>query len=417
MATMTFPTGSKKRRRLRAADFKGIDRRRGGSLSIYDLAIMGLPTQQERFALTKTLAALVDEFGLALGREVMLHDGAMVAGRNKHAAFAATYFGGEGKLDLEAAQDLVRSSAPIIPTVGPTQDFATVIPSFLHTLNGLRRRADDPTQIELAVALLECVGLLRRQRRVFVSYRRVESRAAAMQLHDLLSAKVFDVFLDTHDIRPGEPFLDAIWHRLCDSDVMVMLDTPTYFESKWTRQEIGRARAKEIHVLRVVWPDHRPNMLTDMSETIYLEQADLEAAGGPITQQVADRIVLAVEGLRSRSIASRYMSITGRLRAEVEKIGGTVEGIGAHRAISIRLLDGKRVWAYPVVGVPTAELLNDVADKARRADQQETPVLVYDHVGIRDGWAEHLNWLDQNIRAVKAIKVFEAGWVLAGWGD
>jgi hypothetical protein len=36
----------------------------------------------------------------------------------------------------------------------------------------------------------------------------------------------------------------------------VMLDTPTYFESKWTRQELGRARAKEIHVLRVVWPDH-----------------------------------------------------------------------------------------------------------------------------------------------------------------
>src|SRR3546814_4229054 len=46
--------------------------------------------------------------------------------------------------------------------------------------------------------------LFRSQRRVFVSYRRVESRAAALQLHDLLASRGFDVFLDTRDIRPGD---------------------------------------------------------------------------------------------------------------------------------------------------------------------------------------------------------------------
>jgi hypothetical protein len=119
---------------------------------------------------------------------------------------------------------------------------------------------------------------------------------------------------------------------------MVMLDTPTYFDSKWTRQEIGRARAKEIQVLRVVWPEHKPNKLTDMSETIYLEQSEMRGSDGPIIDKTAHDIVLAVENLRSRSIASRYMSITGKLRAAVEMIGGSIEGIGAHRAISIRLL-------------------------------------------------------------------------------
>ena len=72
----------------------------------------------------------------------------------------------------------------------------------------------------------------------------------------------------------------------------------------------------------------------------------------------ADQIVLATESLRSRSIASRYMSITGKLRADVERIGATVEGIGAHRAIAVRLPDDRKIWAYPVVGVPTAEILN-----------------------------------------------------------
>src|SRR3546814_3825380 len=129
-------------------------------------------------------------------------------------------------------------------------------------------------------------------------------------------------------------------------------------------------------LLRVIWPEHTPNKLTDLAETIYLDPKELEGPDGPIVAQTADTIVLEVERLRSRSIASRYMSITGKLRADVEKIGASVAGIGAHRAVAVRLLDGEKIWAYPIVGIHTAEILNDVADKARRAGQQEIPVLV-----------------------------------------
>lgn len=384
-------------------------------MSLYELAILGSAAPDQRETLTASLRGLVEDFGLVLGDDVLVHDGATVAGRDKRAAFAAVYFGGAEPTDLEAARELVRASAPLIPTVAPDGDFGHEVPHFLQLANGLKRRNDDPEMTGLAAALLQCVGLLRRQRRVFVSYRRVESRAAALQLHDLLSARGFDVFLDTHDIRPGDPFQDVLWHRLVDSDVMVMLDTPGYFDSRWTRQEIGRARAKDIQVLRVVWPEHTPSKLTDMAETIYLDAAELEGPDGPVAALVADAIVLRVERLRSRSIAARYMSITGKLRADVEKIGASVEGVGAHRAIAVRLLGDRKVWAYPIVGIPTAEILNDVSEKARRADQREVPVLVYDHVGIRDAWSAHLQWLDEQIRTVRAIKVSEAGWTLAAW--
>lgn len=68
-----------------------------------------------------------------------------------------------------------------------------------------------------------------------------------------------------------------------------------------------------------------------------------------------------------------------------------------------------------MVGIPTAELLNDVAEKARRADQTEIPILIYDHVGISDAWINHLKWLDDNITAVRAIKSSEVSWQLAAW--
>lgn len=384
-------------------------------MGLYELAILGAVTSAERDVLTTTIGEMVEEFGLALDADVILHNGASISGRDKHAAFAAVYFGGDKHPDLEVVLELIRASAPVIPSIGPGVDFGAAIPSALHAANGLRRRDDDLNMSELAAALLECVGLLRQQRRVFVSYRRTESRAAALQLHDVLSARGFDVFLDTHDIRPGDPFQDVLWHRLVDSDVMVMLDTPTYFESRWTRQEISRARAKDIQVLRVVWPEHTPNKLTDLSETLYLETSELAGADGPIIDSTAEAIALRVERLRSRSIAARYMAITGKLRADVEKIGAKIEGIGAHRAVAVRLVDDRRLWAYPVVGVPTAEILYDVADKARRANYRESPVVVYDHLGIRDAWICHLRWLDDNIRTVRAIRVSEAGWTLAAW--
>lgn len=111
------------------------------------------------------------------------------------------------------------------------------------------------------------------------------------------------------------------------------------------------------------------------------------------------------------------MSITGKLRADAQKIGASIEGIGAHRAIAVRLLDDRKIWAYPIVGVPTAEVIYDIAVKARDANQTEVPVLVYDHIGIRDAWAAHLVWLAEHIQTVRAIKVSEAGWVLAAWED
>ncbi len=384
-------------------------------MSLYELALLGDASPADRARLVGTIRQMVGDFGLEIGRDVVIYDGVSMLGRDRHAAFAAVYFGGNPDADPLAVADIVRTSTPVIPVVSTDQDFARAIPTALHFSNGMRKGAADPDMNEIAAALLECVGLLRKQRRVFVSYRRVESRSAAMQIHDFLTSRGFDVFLDTHDVRPGEPFQDVLWNRLCDSDVLVMLDTPTYFESKWTRHELGRARAKEIHVLRVVWPGHTPSKLTDLAETIYLAPADLVGADGPVTADAAERIVVAVESLRSRSIASRYLSITGKLRADVQRIGASVIGIGSHRAIAISLIDDRRIWAYPVVGIPTAEVFNDIVVKASRADQLGTPILVYDHVGISRSWANHLQWLDDNIRSVRAIKASEAGWALAAW--
>lgn len=386
-------------------------------MGIYEFAILGNTTSEQRENLTKSIEEMASEFDLCVGDHVRIYNSETVIERNRSAAFTAVYFGGSPQVDIETAQSIYNESVPIIPVVSNLELFSSHIPEFLQPTNGYCLNGQDPDMKELAALMMECVGLLRRQRRVFVSYRRTESRDVALQMYDVLTEKGFDVFLDTHDIRPGELFQDALWHKLCDSDVLIMLDTPTYFESRWTREEIGRARAKEIHVLRVVWPNHIPNKMADLSETIYLDNEDLENDSGPLTNKIIDEIALRVESIRSRSIAARYMSITGRLRAEVERIGASFEGVGAHRAIAIRLIDDRKLWLYPVVGIPTAETLNDIAMKAQSNASTEAPVLVYDDLGIRKAWCDHLQWLNENIKAVRGLKVTHAGWELAGWEE
>lgn len=385
-------------------------------MGIYEFAILGSITPEEKQCLINSIEQMASEFDLHVGNEVKIYDAETANLRNKSSSFTAVYFGGSHLIDIDIAKLIYAESVPIIPVVKHLDQFSNCIPDFLKATNGYCLNAQDPEMKELASLLMECVGLLRRQRRVFVSYRRIESRDAALQIHDLLIGKGFDVFLDTHDIRPGEPFQDILWHKLCDSDVLIMLDTPTYFESKWTREEIGRARAKEIHVLRVVWPNHEPNKMADLSETIYLNSDDLESNIGPLTTKKIDEIALKLESIRSRSIAARYMSITGRLRADVERIGAKFEGVGAHRAIAVRLIDDRKIWLYPVVGVPTAETLNDIAIKAK-SNINEVPVLVYDDIGIRKSWSDHLQWLDDNIKSVRGLKITQAAWALAGWEE
>jgi hypothetical protein len=263
---------------------------------------------------------------------------------------------------------------------------------------------------------LEVLGLLHQQRRIFISYRRSDARDAALQLHDELSSRGFDVFLDTHDIRPAQAFQEMLWHRLSDCDVTIMLDTKDYFGSKWTAQELGRSQALGVQILRVVWPDHSGSRHLTLSDTVTLGSADLDAFGR-LQPALLPVIAKRAEALRSRSIATRHLDLVGRLKSEVTRIGGQFEGIGAYRSVSLTLPLGRQLEAYPMVGVPTAEMLNDIQDKAEKAGHGRFPCLVYNHIGIRPAWIDHLRWLDEQLSSVRTLKVSDAGWELVEWDE
>jgi hypothetical protein len=379
----------------------------------YEIIVLGSPTPDQLRELKDRVREAATSFQLTMPGEIDVLVGAATASRNPKAAAVALYFGSDPAVDADKVDELEAAKVPVVPVVPEgIASFSKAVPTALHPVNACTIPADDLRLDTLASVALEIVGLLHRQRRVFVSYRRTDSRDAAVQLHDELSGRGFDVFLDTHDIRPGADFQEMLWHRLVDCDVMIVLDTKKYLDSKWTPQEIGRAQALGIQILRVVWPGHKGTAHLSLSDTIVLAKGDL--CRKRLSAAVVSEVSRRAEALRSRSIATRQLEIAGKLKVEVELIKGRFEGIGAHRAMALTLPMGKTIEAYPVVGVPTAEMLNDVHSKATKARHGRFPCLVYDHTGIRPAWLDHLSWLDGNIAGVRTLRILGAGYELIG---
>ena len=169
-----------------------------------------------------------------------------------------------------------------------------------------------------------------------------------------------------------------------------------------------------VNIFRLVFPCFKKNDATQLTAFHKLDDEDFE--GERLKTSVIARLVARIEALRARGVAARLTSMTGKLKAEIEAAGGRLEGAGAYRSVALTLKDGDRVWAYPVIGVPTANMLHDVARHAGAANQKG-PYLVYDHTGITDKWLDHLAWLDERIEGVDFMRVSDTATVLAGRGS
>lgn len=375
---------------------------------IYELALMGEPTDDQVAALGKEIDLALSAFGLRLGDEVGLNIRPRTFSPSSRTLATAAFFGSEDASAMDLSPLLSRA-IPVLPVVSSLDRVRIELPAELWPINSLAYGAAGATRV--ASALLECVGLLPRQRRIFLSYRRDEARQAALQLFDALSARLFDVFLDTHAIAPAEDFQSALWHRLCDADVLLMLDTPTYFESRWTSAEFARALAKGVAILRVEWPDMTQSIRTATTSRAELLATEIDPSTGRLADSAIERICMQVEAARSEGIAVRHVNMIGRIRNEIEAIGGQLQGIGPHKAIYLQLADGRNVVAYPTIGVPTSVNLHDATTHSRDSPS----AVVYDHVGLLPSWVKHIDWLGEHVKTARWVKACEAGWQFADW--
>lgn len=343
-----------------------------------------------------------DDFSVLRGDELL--------GRERRAPLAVIYFGHAkaNEEDSQALVDVLKDSAVVLPVVEDIASFSVNVPIQLRHINGVQIDPDDPKFERDVGTIIENFRLLRKDRRLFISYKRDDSRRIALQLYEALDARGFDVFLDTHGVPPGADFQAVLWHRLADSDVVVLLDTPNFFESRWAREELTRANATSIQVLHLLWPGRSPPAEAALSSFLALEEEDFCESNfggdGVLLDNVVKRIFVEVEALRARALASRHRYLVDAFCDEARRLGVEVD-VQPSRHIVFRGTENEG-FVMPLVGVPSARRLHEVYDALFKEESTKVVWALFDNRGLLSSTIDHLSWLNISL-PLKAVSVYD----------
>lgn len=362
----------------------------------------------------ETLNHHIDELGLVKESILEIDENNFYTEYKGNAPTFCLYFGTDSGLfkNIDLLKKLISDANLILPIVSDITEFKLQIPKELENVNGFELATRNDIE-KLVSCILEGLSLLRLSRRLFISYKRDESSTVAIQLFEQLEKNGFDVFLDTHSIRPGEPFQEELWHRMADTDVVVLLNTPGFLNSNWTTQELAKANAMSIGILQVIWPSHKRERDAELSIPLQLSESDFgnniyNEPTSYLAPNTISNIISQVESLRARSLASRQDNIITEFIASSNRIGKKVD-LQSEKFITIKRSDGKEIVVIPTIGVPQAFTYNQSEELVTRIKSKNVAgvFLLFDHRNIREKWIKHLDWLD-NYLPVKTIKIVKA---------
>jgi hypothetical protein len=364
----------------------------------------------------------VNELGDKIWERIDILEDHAAADFDKTSPVVAIWLGSSDSSDaghLATLEALLTAAKPIIPVVRDLANFKAQMPPQLHPINGLLLDDSTATLDRAINTVLEALQLLRSRRRLFVSYARKDSRGVAKQLFGSLAECGFDVFLDTHSTPAATNFQNQLWHSMVDSDLVVLLDTNGFEDSRWCRAEYERADALSIGVVRIVWPDKKIDATKDallLSLPVKLEAGDfLSGSATPnqddqLTDTAIGRIAEAVEGFRARSIAARQANLVTALQREATALN-VPAAVQSNLHIIVQKSDGrggiKRIAVIPTIGVPVSTNYHD-AFIEYDADPKdvEAQLVLYDRQGFLPHWVDHLTWLNAQL-PVKGIDITE----------
>lgn len=156
--------------------------------------------------------------------------------------------------DADSFSHLANVDYPVLPVIADAPE-AKLLPSALARFNAFQTAIWSTAWSDGLVDEVLSLGWQhRRERRVFVSYRRSDSAPVARQLYDELTRRGYLTFLDDISIPKGVDFQRELKWWLNDADVVLVLITPNFENSGWCMEEINFAQSSIVGLLGVEWP-------------------------------------------------------------------------------------------------------------------------------------------------------------------
>ncbi len=273
----------------------------------------------------------------------------------------------------------------IIPVL-PSGVGGSSLPKSLRSMN---RLSDLGSADALAADILRWIHI-GVERKIFLSYRRDDTKNLADQIHHALAQRGYHIYLDRFSGTPGRFFPQEIAEELADKGCVVLLESRNLVQSRWTKWEIAFARHYRLGLIALnvdgaphlagLQPPDRKNVSTQSSSR-ELSTPELDNAIGFIAQRYS-----------INSIARRvYYEELLRRTSNSEGIGFQELGAGTYELSA----HGKTALVYPS-GRPggLAELHYTAASPAI-AGSPDYRILAGQHQHLPPGASRDLDWLAQ----------------------
>jgi hypothetical protein len=145
------------------------------------------------------------------------------------------------------ARDWVRQAGPngYVIVVLPAGEGSANLPPSLQRYHRLNHPAPE---FELGTSIIRAAGLGLRQK-LFLSYRRQDSKDLADQIHEALGRRGFQIYLDRFSWTPGRLFPQEIAEELAERGTMLLVESAGLHLSRWTQWELSFARMYHLGIL------------------------------------------------------------------------------------------------------------------------------------------------------------------------
>jgi hypothetical protein len=145
---------------------------------------------------------------------------------------------------------------PIVPIVKELAgtNFELLPPSLEHLRerNAVSIKAEDGLGLAETVAGYLGLESFAQSRKVFISYKRTDTKQEAEAIYDYLWQQKYQVFMDTLQMEGGVVVQERVKQQINDKDLVLLLDSVGAPNSKWVIAELVEAAARRVHVCAVL---------------------------------------------------------------------------------------------------------------------------------------------------------------------
>ena len=252
--------------------------------------------------------------------------------------------------------------------------------------------------------ILDKLGIIKNSRKIFISYKRSETKRLAEMVRKELSDVGYTVFLDIRDIDVGSDFMQEIRQSIVESDIFLMLNSDSYYDSLYTKKELYAACISGAAIVVLSSRNTRNEKLNGL-EFVKIDEYNGKSRKKRLSKNDRDSILNKIGLVRLQLWKKRHQRLNRHIESFQER-DVFLQGVYVPSKSSI---DHSSIYA--ITGLPdTMDFQriqqHDIRSCKRKQKRNIAKKLyaLFDDLTLPASYSKHLKWLDKEMHNIKLIK-------------